>query len=601
MCQACDYDVNCLDGELQWILENVSDTLKPIVYSAFGWELVGNDQPDAGLALLRSGFTTIREEQHDIRLHYLTQFAYYHGRITQNMDSSFYYLYAAIKVGEPHNKYDLWKVHLQLADNFLTLDDLDKAATQLEKALFYARQRKENRNHYGLILFMILQTALERNAPKDFDQYLDEYVNFLAQARTINPTHDAVLQHLISGEDGIDRLEQMLDNNRAPDSPGFGSRGYDYVLLANALFRQQRYTAAEGHLRTALDYFRRIDNRIFLRDAYDLLRQLGQASGNATLELEGLRAYSQLRDSLNLAAFNESISEWEIKYETEQKEAQLAQQELALLRAQKQRNGLLLGGALLASLAMGVLLVLRARLRYQRSKAEQEQLKKEQEIANLRKENQLNRLRALIEGQEGERLRVAKDLHDGLGGLLATVRSHVGELAVQQTGEHEVAINLLERASKDVRRIAHNMVPSQLAEGGLSSALEDLQGQLRIQGLQCALEVIGEPDQRLDETKSNMLLRITQELTHNVSKHAEADHVFIQLLCLDDQLLLTVEDDGKGFEQAENGKNKGGLGMQSIEDRATYLNGKLTFDSVLGKGTTVNLSVPLEKGNFAAN
>ncbi|MEL6357324.1 MAG: sensor histidine kinase, partial [Bacteroidota bacterium] len=272
---------------------------------------------------------------------------------------------------------------------------------------------------------------------------------------------------------------------------------------------------------------------------------------------------------------------------------QLAQKELALVKAEKQRYQLMLGGLLLTSIAAGFYLSLRNRLHLQRSEAEREKQAKENEIATLKQEGKLANLRAMIEGQEIERQRVAKDLHDGLGGLLTTVRAHVGQLTEGKT-EKNPALALLERASRDVRRIAHNMMPSQLAEAGLSASLEDLAGQLKIQGFDCELEVMGQPEEMLDKQQQHVMLRIAQELTHNVTKHAQAKSIFIQMLKLEERMLLTVEDDGKGFSFNHIQQRGGGLGLKSIEQRVDYLNGNLAIDSQRGKGTTVIVTVPLD-------
>ncbi|MEL6845875.1 MAG: ATP-binding protein, partial [Bacteroidota bacterium] len=155
------------------------------------------------------------------------------------------------------------------------------------------------------------------------------------------------------------------------------------------------------------------------------------------------------------------------------------------------------------------------------------------------------------------------------------------------------ANSLLDRACTEVRRIAHNMMPQTLALSGLSGSIEDITAQLRQQGLETELEIIGQPDLRLDDSGQEMLLRIVQELTHNVVKHAAANKVFIQLLDQPNQLLLTVEDDGIGFDPKKEDEKGKGLGQNSIKSRVAFLKGDIQYDSSPGHGTTVTLSLPL--------
>jgi two-component system NarL family sensor kinase len=172
---------------------------------------------------------------------------------------------------------------------------------------------------------------------------------------------------------------------------------------------------------------------------------------------------------------------------------------------------------------------------------------------------------------------------------LATVKAHFS----RESAPDSEANSLLDRACTEVRRIAHNLMPQTLALSGLSGSIEDIAAQLRQQGLETELEIVGQPDLRLDASGQEMLLRIVQELTHNVVKHAEAKSLFIQLLDQPNQLLLTVEDDGVGFDAKKEAAEGKGLGRNSIRSRVAFLKGDIQYDSSPGHGTTVTLSLPL--------
>lgn len=276
-------------------------------------------------------------------------------------------------------------------------------------------------------------------------------------------------------------------------------------------------------------------------------------------------------------------------YQAKLREAEIERQQLTIAQQRQGQRLLWLGLAGLASLALVTTLFLRSRLKFQRSEARRLEVERVAEVNQLRQEAEVSNLRSMVEGQEAERQRVAKDLHDGLGGLLATVKARLSVT----TAVAPEANRLLDRACTEVRRIAHNMMPQTLALAGLSEAVRDIVAQLNLRGLNTELELVGQPDLRLDEEAQAMLLRIIQELSHNVVKHAEADKLFIQLLDQPTQLLLTVEDNGIGFDPNPAQGVATGLGLSSIAARAAYLRGELQYDSSPGHGTTVTLTIPL--------
>lgn len=288
---------------------------------------------------------------------------------------------------------------------------------------------------------------------------------------------------------------------------------------------------------------------------------------------------------MNQTKFRDAITRMEVEYETQKTRGELAESQLALSESIRQRSQLILGGLALTFLLLGGFLFYQNRLKLQRLQAVVEREAKARELAEVRRKAELSNLRSLIEGQETERTRVAKDLHDGLGGLLTTVKAHLAR--IPDTTEAEA---LIDRACTSVRRIAHNMVPQTLAQSGLTASLGDLADQLRVQGYDVDLEVVGKPEDRLSLAEQSIFLRIAQELTHNVVKHAGATSIFVQLFADDDRVLLTVEDDGKGFN-LNHAKRTGGLGLGSVEQRVAYLEGEILFDSKPGEGTTVCVTV----------
>jgi two-component system NarL family sensor kinase len=367
------------------------------------------------------------------------------------------------------------------------------------------------------------------------------------------------------------------------------SQAYAYLALGD-IYRE------DGDFSSALQVLG--EGRV-LADSMDLLsvqtdfdRIIGEtyhAMGNPQQASVHYAAFASQIDSVHFRERLDEEMDIAERFQRQLQEAEIERQEL-VIEQQRQRQTLMgLGLALLGALSLGGFLLFRYRLQYQESEARRKETERVAEIQGLKQEAELSSLRSMIEGQEAERRRVAKDLHDGLGGLLATVKAHFS----RESAPDSEANSLLDRACTEVRRIAHNLMPQTLALSGLSGSIEDIAAQLRQQGLETELEIVGQPDLRLDASGQEMLLRIVQELTHNVVKHAEAKSLFIQLLDQPNQLLLTVEDDGVGFDAKKEAAEGKGLGRNSIRSRVAFLKGDIQYDSSPGHGTTVTLSLPL--------
>ena len=119
----------------------------------------------------------------------------------------------------------------------------------------------------------------------------------------------------------------------------------------------------------------------------------------------------------------------------------------------------------------------------------------------------------------------------------------------------------------------------------------DLAVQVRTNGLECTLEMVG-PIEKIDEIRTIALYRVMQEAVNNILKHAKAKHVLIQVIIHQEVVNATIEDDGSGFE-VDKGMQKQSLGLKSMDSRVRYLKGSCDVDSVKGEGTTISLQFPL--------
>jgi signal transduction histidine kinase len=224
----------------------------------------------------------------------------------------------------------------------------------------------------------------------------------------------------------------------------------------------------------------------------------------------------------------------------------------------------------------------------------QDQKLKEQRITELEQERKLVAAQSVLKGQEAERSRLARDLHDGVGGLLSGVKLSMsnmkGNVFLSEENAHsfENVISQLDQSIAELRRVSHNMMPEALIKYGLKEALENYCENINVSGkIKVQLQTYG-MEQRMEQSSEIIIYRMIQELLNNVIKHADARNVLIQLVREEDHFNLTVEDDGKGFDTKEN-ENKTGAGLANITARAAYLNGNVDIVSKKGEGTSVNI------------
>ena len=363
---------------------------------------------------------------------------------------------------------------------------------------------------------------------------------------------------------------------------------YTFMGLSEIYRTKGNYRDAFEYLEYAEEYAANLQIPRLHADLTRLKAEIYQQTGRPD---SAASYFSKYVEQMDLVVEEERQKQQQLvaeQFESKLNTAEIERQELVIHQQRQQQVLLWLGIGLLALLVLGVYLVYYFRLNYQQSEAKRIREMRDNEVRQLKKDTEVSNLRAMIAGEEAERQRIAKDLHDGLGGLLATVKVRFSECSADQVE----ADKLLDRACTEVRRIAHNMAPQTLSLSGLQGALEDICAQLNLRGLDCELEISGEPQDKIDESRQVMLVRIIQELTHNVVKHARAKKLFIQLLTQPNQLLLTVEDDGIGFNAEIKRENQPGLGLKSIASRAAFLEGTLLYDSSPDHGTTVTLSIP---------
>jgi signal transduction histidine kinase len=217
----------------------------------------------------------------------------------------------------------------------------------------------------------------------------------------------------------------------------------------------------------------------------------------------------------------------------------------------------------------------------------------------LETEKQLTATEAVLKGEEQERTRLAKDLHDGLGGMLSGIKFSLGNmkgnliLTPENAQAFERSMNMLDSSIKEMRRVAHNMMPEVLVKYGLDTALKEFCNEIdRSRVLDVNYQSVGMDKAAIEQTVAVTIYRIVQELVNNAIKHAAAKNVLVQAHLSEQEklLIITVEDDGKGFDKTTL-KHAEGIGWQNIQNRVEFLKGKADIQSSSGKGTSVMIEI----------
>ena len=298
--------------------------------------------------------------------------------------------------------------------------------------------------------------------------------------------------------------------------------------------------------------------------------------------LKYAKRQNELQRSFYKLQVPREVAEMKEKYETEKKEREIQ----ALRQAALIRNVVILAATLL--LLVIVLLFNRRQLKLKSSY--QRKINEQQEAL----------FKTAVHVQDQERKRFAEDLHDGPGSVLSAVKLNLGRLRSQSPDLDESqkeklgeAQDLLDEAIRELRNIAHNMMPPSLSRFGLKDALENLlAGIEKNSGISISFNYFSE-EERLPENVEISVYRIMLEVMNNIVKHSRASEAVVQLVQHREYLSLTAEDNGTGFEKNE--RNVNGMGLSNIRSRVEYLGGRLEIDSFPGKGTTISIEIPLEK------
>lgn len=372
-------------------------------------------------------------------------------------------------------------------------------------------------------------------------------------------------------------VENNPDTRLSPTDKVFQHiiNGYNYLF-------QRNFNAAENELDKGIQLATENEITFHLSDLYLLKTKLKYAE-NKYVEAENYnRKYDSIQQILTSEVFSEYSLDLEKKYETGKKEQTIT------LQAEQLKNRRFLIAILLISLA-GILITMFVFYRnYQ-----QKQIIQQHRIHQLETEKYLAATESVIKGEEQERSRLAKELHDGLGGMLSGIKYAFSNLknnlimTPDNALSYERAIDMLDTSIREMRRVAYNMMPEALLKFGLDAALRDFCSEINFAGsLKITYQSFGLKEKNIVQSKSIAVYRIVQELINNALKHSGASEMLVQLSFDNQKMSITVEDNGKGFD-VQHLEKANGIGWRNIRNRVDFIKGTLDIHSSENHGTSV--------------
>ncbi|MCW3123334.1 MAG: tetratricopeptide repeat protein [Flavipsychrobacter sp.] len=372
---------------------------------------------------------------------------------------------------------------------------------------------------------------------------------------------------------------------------------YNYVaidasyVLAEALYNLGDFKQAEELLLTNLQAAASSNLKDNTIKGYTILADVYKAAGDYKKAIDCMDIISVLKDTLTSLENTKAINQMEIRYKSAEKDKLNAQNKIRIVQQQSliaQKN------MWIALIAGSIFLLVAILFGIYRNGRHKQRLQEEQ-IKSLQQENRIGILKAIVHGEDSERQRIARELHDGIGGMLSATMMrfmsirHESREITKLPAYYEV-MELLEEMGDEIRKTAHNLMPEVLMKQSLPDALQSFCNYMQEGGtLVIDFQCYGSFENISQDFKLN-IYRILQELIKNILQHAKATTALVQLQLHDQLLTITVEDNGIGFD-ADTIVN--GLGLHNLQTRVRSLDGNYTFDSEPGKGTSVYMEFDL--------
>jgi two-component system, NarL family, sensor kinase len=515
-----------------------------------------------------------------------------------------YYLKAIAINQEVHDNYNLSTGYSNIAGVYNNLKEYEKGYTFAQKGIVLGRQvdntsavesgyinlgssliRLKRPDTALVVLYDARRVARNNNDNDIADQALNDICTIYQQRRQL-PMLKASATEMLNFARSVNEQQGIF----------YGLEElYFFFLLSKDYQRGMVYCrqlialAREEKLNKNLD------------DAYHDAATIELAQGH----LDDYFRYSDLKDSIDGLLLSDKVlkntQELETRFSLHEKQTEIDDlQKQSRIRELVVRQQHTMNAVLGGIVAVIILVAFLYHRNYRQKKRLllADGMLQRQRIAELEKEKQLLGAEAVLRGQVEERSRLAKDLHDGLGSILSGVKYafiNMKEnliITPEATAAFELGMGMLDQSIRELRRVAHNMMPEALIKFGLDTALRDFCDSIDQSGaVSLTYSSYDLNETSIPDTQAVAIYRIVLELVNNILKHAGAKTALVQLVRSQEALSITVEDDGKGFDPAILEGNAG-IGYLNLRNRVAWLNGTVDIQTDPVKGTSVNIELP---------
>ncbi|WP_338359916.1 tetratricopeptide repeat-containing sensor histidine kinase [Yeosuana marina] len=476
-----------------------------------------------------------------------------HGEMNQNKKAIENFKKALVLFEKLDNKQEISNTLMNLGEMYSIEEDKSKSREYLQKSLAIAREVNDVR-----AMILALQT-LGKSYLNDQSQMAFRYLS---------------------------EAEELLKTTNLPSAKTsvFRDLGHYYKSKKN-------YAQAIKYYKNALQIANNTKELINQKELNKCLSDIYNELNDFEKAFIYKNQYIAFKDSIFNKEKVKAINLLQIQFETEKKDKELAEQQLVLeqketeLIKKKSQNTFM---TVLAALFF-VTAIMGWFVYHQRQK------RKNQEILTLKREHQIKALEALIEGEENERFRIAKELHDGVNGDLSVIKYKLSSLLEMNNNVIKEAIAMIDDSCKQVRAISHDLVPPSLENFNLVEATEVYCSNLNETNLstEIVFQNLGD-DINLSKKDEINIFRIIQELVTNSLKHANSTKINAQISNRNNHIQITIEDDGVGFNKDEVMSK--GIGLSNVQSRIEYLNASM--DLISNKnGTSYTIDIDKEQLN----
>ena len=481
--------------------------------------------------------------------------------------------------------------YINLSMIYHDMDDLPRQQEAAENALTTAKSSGDSKDYfrcYTLLMYALTSQDKYKEAKPFLDSaakyyHDEEEFAILISYHLSGGLLEMSLENLPVAKNHFEKSLAIAEQMNSPFSI-IQSK----LQLARVLTLEKNFPKAEPILLNVYKEANASGVVIQANTALSYLSKMYEEKGDYKQALEYYKQYKLYYDSITNEQNTKYTAGLEVTYKTKQKENDIKQLEAEkkLQQVSIERKNFINILLLVAAVVIIIISLLVYRNYNNRQKLQQ------QRISELETEKKLTATEAVLKGEEQERTRLAKDLHDGLGGMLSGIKYSLNTMKGNLIMTPDTAnafnrsIDMLDSSIQEMRRVAHNMMPEALVKFGLDTALKDFCADINLSGaLQVNYQSLGLQNTAIEQTTAITIYRMVQELINNTIKHAKATNAIVQLTKTNDDISVTVEDDGKGFDTNLLQQSKG-IGWSNIQNRVDFLKGKLDVNSS-DKGTSV--------------